>query len=99
MEKKFRITAKAPTVYQFGSLMHFGMNYRKPGNGSFIASEDFYTEDEAKEYLKQRAEKYNDEDPCGSEQRMQDMYDDIENGTLTLDAVTGYIEEIEYLED
>lgn len=55
----------------------------------------FDSEDEAKEYLTKRADKYNDEDPNGREERLVDMYADIQNGCLTIDAVTAHIEEVE----
>ena len=61
--------------------------------GGHSAEREFDSEDEAKAYLRERAEIYNSEDPEGSEERLNDMYDDIERGSLTLDAVTAYIEE------
>ena len=89
------IKATAPTVHQLNSLTAFGMSYKKNMGGSFTATQEFDSEEEAKEYLKKRAEKYNDEDPNGSEEKLADMMSDIERGALTLDAVTGYIEEVE----
>lgn len=88
---KYQVTATAQTVYQLNSLSAFGMGYTKNGNGSFSASMDFDSEEEAKDYLRSRADKYNDEDSCGSEERMSDMYKDIEHGALRLDAVTAHI--------
>jgi len=88
------IKATAPTAYQIRSLTSLGMGYKKNMNGSFSALMKFDNEDDAKQYLRSRAEKYNDEDPCGTEKRLQDMYADIEHGALTLDAVTAYVEEI-----
>jgi hypothetical protein len=92
----YTINATAPTAYQFNSLKAFGMGYQKNGNGAFLASQSFDTEEEAKDYLKGRAAMYNDEDPCGSEERLSDMYDSIGRfGSLTLDAVTAHISEVE----
>lgn len=87
------IKATAPTSYQLNSLTAFGMGYKKNMCGSFSASMQFDSEEEAKQYLRNRAEKYNNEDPCGTEERLNNMYSDIEHGALTLDAVTAYVEE------
>lgn len=89
------IKATAPTIYQFNSLTAFGMGYEKKMGGSFEASMEFESEEDAKEYLRGRADKYNDEDPGGSEERLADMYADIEYGYLRIDAVKARIEEIE----
>jgi hypothetical protein len=89
------IKATAPTSYQLNSLSSFGMGYKKNMGGSFSASMEFDSEEEAKQYLRNRAEKYNDENPCGTEERLNNMYSDIEHGALTLDAVTAYVEEVE----
>lgn len=92
----YSINATAPTVYQLNSLRAFGMGFEKNPNGSFYASKEFETKDEAKEYLKSRALMYNDEDPCGSEDRLAEMYDSIDNfGNLTLDAASAQINEVE----
>lgn len=90
----YKIKAIAPTSYQLQSLREFGMPIKKLGNGSHVASAEFETEDEAKEYLKGRADQYNGDDPEGSEGRLDDMYRDIEHGQLTLDAATARIEEV-----
>lgn len=94
----YKITATAPTSYQYNSLSQFGMIIKKNCNGSFSSEQVFNSEEEAKEYLTKRADKYNDEDPCGSQERLADMYADIEHGSLTLDAVTAHFEEIEEYE-
>ena len=89
------IKATAPTSYQLNSLTAFGMGYKKNMGGSFSASMESDSKEEAKQYLRNRAEKYNDEDPCGTEERLTYMYSNIEHGVLTLDAVTAYVEEVE----
>jgi hypothetical protein len=91
----FKITATAPTVYQLQSLRAFGIGADKNGNGSYTGEKECETEEEAKVYLKGRAAMYNDDDPEGTEERLADMYNDIEQyGRLTLDAVTAHIESI-----
>ena len=85
-----RITATAPTVYQLNSLAAFNLY----GKG-LTRFQDFEDEDQAKEYLKCLADKYNDEDPCGSPARLRSMMADIRHGQLTLDAVTASIEDVE----
>ena len=93
------IRASAPTTYQLNSLTAFGMGFSNSKSGGHSAEREFDSADEAKDYLRERAEIYNSEDPEGSEERLNDMYDDIERGSLTIDAVTAYIEEIEETED
>ena len=91
MTAKFRITATAPTSYQYQSLANFGKP-EKLGNGSFRFQQDFETEEDAKQYLIERAEGYFDDNMTACEMAEQE----INNfGQVTLDAVTGYIEEIE----
>ena len=99
MTTVIRITATAPTAYQLQSLRHFGMEVKKNGNG-FTAHQDFGTEDEAKEYLEQRAQMYFDGNSDNDEQDLIEAFDSIEkHGVLTLDAATAGIEEIEITED
>ena len=88
------IIASAPTSYQLQSLRAFGIPYKANGNGSYTATRHFDTENEAKEYLINRAGLYNTEDPEGSESRLASMLADIDRGVLTLDAATARIEEI-----
>lgn len=91
----YTINATAPISYQLQSLRAFGIGADKNGNGSFYGEKEFETEKEAKEYLKSRADMYNDEDPAGSDERLADMYNSIEKyGSLTLDAVTAHIEKV-----
>lgn len=99
MQTVIRITATAPTAYQLQSLRHFGMEVKKHGIG-FTAHQDFDTEDEAKEYLEQRAQMYFDGNSDNDEQDLIEAFDSIEkHGVLTLDAATAGIEEIEIAED
>jgi hypothetical protein len=83
----FKITAIAPTSYQFSSMLSFGMPYIN-SYGRFIASLEFDTEEEAKDYLRDRAEMYFED-----EQDLNDaIYEINKYGILTLDAVTATIE-------
>lgn len=93
------ITATAPTSYQLNSLTAFGMGFEKRADGSFSASREFSGKEEAETFLRNRARAYNNEDSSGNDQRLEDMFKDIESGSLTLDAVTAYIEEIKETEE
>jgi len=96
---KFQIKATAPTSYQLRSLRAFQLEDNNNGNGSHTGRLFFDTEEEAKDYLRIRADKFNDEDPQGSEERLAEMYSDIERCALTLDAVTAYISESDIEEE
>lgn len=96
MTTQFKITATAPTAYQYNSLSRFGMNIKKRGNGSFTSEQVFDSEEEAKAYLVERAERYYDE----YEGQVDEHLEDIEKyGQLTIDAVTAHIEEVEQEEE
>ena len=85
-----KITATAPTVYQFQSLIAFGMGYNKNADGSFTASREFETVEEASDYLRDRAEIYFE-----YERELENAIDDIiKFGCLTLGSVTAQIEQI-----
>jgi accessory colonization factor AcfC len=95
MENKFKVTATAPTTYQLNSVRAFGYNIKSLSNGSHIFEQEFQTEQEAKEYLTQRAHIYW-ENSNASEEELREMLSDVEKyRMLTLDAVTGRVEEIE----
>jgi hypothetical protein len=87
-----RIVAVAPTIYQKSSLSSFNLDERVNGNGSFTGTKDFASEEEAKEYLIKRAEMYYDEYEGQVEGHIEDIQ---KHGSLTLDAVTAKIVEIE----
>jgi len=92
---KHKITATAPTSYQWKSLTLFGMKIKKLGNGSYTSTQEFETEEEAKEFLTHRAEAY-----AETEEELTNYLQQVENtSTLQLDAVTAYIREIEEEED
>lgn len=86
----YTVIATAPTSYQSSSLKHFNMPIKKHGDGSLSASESFATEQEAKDFLKQRAEMYYDE----YEGQVDEHIEEIEKfGSLTIDAATARIVE------
>ena len=89
---QFKVVATAPTSYQTQSLRAFGMDVKKNGNGSFTSEQVFDSEEEAKEYLSDRAKSYYDE----FEGQATEHLEEIQNiGYLTIDAVTARIEEVE----
>jgi hypothetical protein len=87
----YRITAFVPTGYQLNSLTSFGMGFTKSGGGGFYASKDFDTKDEAKDFLRSRAQQLAD-----TEEELSEMEEQIERGYLQYDACTAYIENITY---
>lgn len=88
----FIIKAIAPTSYQLNSLRRFGLNVKSNGGGSHTGIETFDTEEEAKEFLTQRAEMYYDE----YEGQVDEHIEGIEaSGYLTIDAVTAKIIEVD----
>ena len=71
-------------------MLSFGMPYRNEF-GRFVAEQEFETEDDAKAYLRSRAEMV-----LETEAEITEALHDIEKyGRLTLDAVTASIEEVE----
>jgi len=85
-----KVIAIAPTVYQLRSVNAFGAS-KKTGNGSFIFEQVFETEQEAKQYLIERAQLYFE-----NEDELTEAIESIEKyGSLTMDAVTGGISDFE----
>ena len=90
-----RIVATAPTSYQSRSLSHFNLNTKKNGNGSITGIMDFYSEEDAKDFLVNRAELYYE-----NEEQLNEALDDIERcGILSLDTVTARIIELDQAEE
>lgn len=86
----YKINAKAPTAYQYKSLTYFALNV-KECNGSFIGEKSFNTEEEAKQWLRDRAFNYFDD-----LSDIDEAYDSIDkHGVLSLDAVTASIEKLQ----
>jgi len=89
--KKFKIKASVPTGYQYSSILAFGMEIKKRGNGSYSAEQEFDDRDQAMAYLENRALMYAD-----TEEEYRQMREQIEtHGGLTLDACTAMVEEVE----
>lgn len=87
------VRATAPTVYQRTSISYFGMPVIANRDGSFEASQEFNSEEEAKEFLKERAELYLDNDPEATDEKKLKMLSEIEQfGCLRLDAANASIE-------
>jgi hypothetical protein len=90
MTLKFKVTATAPTSYQYSSLAKFNLDKKENANGSITGQRIFDTKEEAKQYLIDRAKRYYDE----YEGQVDEHLEDIENyDCLTIDAVTARIEE------
>lgn len=94
---RFRISATVPTVYQRTSLTHFGMPIKENRDGSFTAHSDFDSLNAAKRYLMERFELYVENGVSEADRLF--MQSDIEDGhSLSLDAATAFIEEINLAE-
>lgn len=83
----YKITATAPTVYQLSSLYRFGMSVKSRLNGSYGAEMEFKTEQEAKDYLIDRATIFADD-----EEELNNLLRQIDCNYLELDAVRAHIE-------
>jgi hypothetical protein len=95
MTTKFKVTAKAPTAHQFRSLGQFFLNITE-GCGSFSGEKIFSTKKDAERHLIECAERYYDE----YEGQVHEHIDEIKKyGTLTIDAVSAGIEEVEPQEE
>lgn len=81
------ITATAPTAYQIQSLKAFKMGCNDNGNGSFSASKEFDSVEDAKNYLADLANDYYDGDEPA-------IARNLGPNSLRLDAVSATIEEL-----
>lgn len=83
----YKVIAIAPTVYQLSSVNHFGPAVKQLG-GSYRFEKEFESEEQAKDYLIERAKMYFDE-----EAELNEAISDIEScGRVRMDAVSGGIE-------
>ena len=86
----YKVIAEAPTVYQLNSVSQFGspiVHY----NGTHLFTRSFVSMEQAKEYLKERALLYFDE-----ENELDRAFSDIQdNGVLRIDAVQARIERVD----
>lgn len=89
---RFQVKATAPTTYQLQSVRLFGSPIKSNMDGSHtFTSEIFDTEQEAKDYLINRAEMYFE-----NEDELQEAINDINKyGSLSMDAATGGVYEVE----
>ena len=89
---KYQVKATAPTTYQLQSVRLFGSPIKSNMDGSHtFTSEIFDTEQEAKDYLINRAEMYFE-----NEDELQEAINDINKyGSLSMDAATGGVYEVE----
>ena len=94
--KTIRIKAHAPTAYQFGSLRAFGLTTIDYGPGGKEGIDYFDSEEEAIQYLKDCVDNYY---ASGTEDDINEKYEDCEQGFLELDAVTAKIETATYHSD
>ncbi len=93
---EYKVVCNIPTAYQYTSLCKMNLNNRKRGNGSYVGEMEFIDEEEAKNFLIDRAEKYYDDD----EIKLAEAISDIENyGMLHIDAATARIEKIDIDEE
>jgi hypothetical protein len=91
MTNRVKITVSTPYSGNVNSMRLFGIEYRNVPGVGLVGSQEFDSMDDAKDYLRQRADWYADSD----EQR-EEQYIMIEHSQfLTLDAATASIEEIE----
>jgi len=90
------IRAIAPTVYQYQSVSFFGPPEKK-WDGSYVFEKRFQSEEEAKDYLKERVSYYAQSD--GTEEEIAEMYAQCDEGYLEYDAVTARIVETDDFEE
>lgn len=88
----YEVKAIAPTQYQRRALSRFNLNINEVGSGSFIGTAMFETIEDAKQFLRDRAELYYDEYPGQVDEHL-DAIEGID--CLTIDTVTAHIEKIE----
>ena len=88
----YKVIAEAPTVYQLNSVRQFGNPVVHYGNGTHVFTRSFVSREQAKEYLKERAMLYFDEEENELEKALSDIED---NGVLRIDAVQGRIERVD----
>jgi hypothetical protein len=82
------IRAVAPSVYQYNSVLFFGMPVRRYG-GSYVAEMEFDSEEAAIDYLHHVIDVYSERN--GTEEEIATMREQADSGYLTFDAVTAEI--------
>ena len=95
MKNQFKIIASVPTHHNSGDLRSaFNMPVKKYMSGVHEASEEFETEDEAKDYLISRLDSYRNQSGMSDEQYDEELEYIEKYGRLTLCRITANIEEI-----
>lgn len=92
---KYRLFAEAPTVYQSNSVRAFGLD--SVGRDGLMTAEYFATEEEAKERLHEIINYWSTRE--FTEEELDKMREDVDNGYLTYDAVTCHLQESTYHSD
>lgn len=96
MATTFKVIANAPTVHQYDSVRFFG-SPEKTFGGSYVFSKDFDSEQEAKDYLNSRIDRYWEDG--GTEEECEKMRKQVESGYCDYDAVRAVINEVEIEEE
>lgn len=91
----YKVTTSAPSGHYVNAITALGQGVRN-GGGQLYGRQVILTEteEEAKQYLSKIAERLNDADPCGSDERLADMLTGISvSGMLRWDGATAEISE------
>lgn len=92
---KTKIEISVPTSYQSSSIYAFGIEVKQQLNGSLTASKEFESKKEAKEYLKKVVtHHYNNGRYFDTIKAYKSALASIRGGSLTIDAATAYIENV-----
>lgn len=91
----YTVTTSAPTGHYVNAITALGQGVKSIGGKLYGHHElQFETEEEAKQHLIKVAERLNDADPCGTEERLADMIAGINSsGRLHWDGATADISE------
>lgn len=92
---QFRLYAEAPTVYQSNSVRFFGLTNQ--GRNGLLTYDYFDTKEDAIARLHQIVDFYAATN--GTEEEINEMHEDADNGYLSYDAVTCHLQEAEYHSD
>ena len=92
----YTITTSAPTGHYVNAITALGQGFKQLPGGALTGARalEFDTEEQAKQHLIKLAERLNDADPNGSDDRLQDMIASVEVcGRLYWDSATAEINE------
>ena len=89
--KNFKVTCSVPTTYQLNSIKTLMGSYDSHRDGSYSKSYEFDTEEEAKDFLRERLSVlFNDTDM--NEDEYNKALEGIESGYLSYDAAQASVE-------